>query len=138
VISVYELPFGHGHAFGARVNRPTELLIGGWQLNYIETMQSGAPTGLNGAAYPIQDPNTLVQKSFNTWFNPCVRQLNGTSLQPNPAPKGFVSCSNPAWQLINSANLDLRATPFQSGYIRDPNAPLADLSFSRRFNITDR
>jgi len=138
ISAVYELPFGHGHAFGAHANRPTELLIGGWQLNYIETIQSGAPTGLNGAAYPIQDPNTLVQKGFNTWFNPCVRQLNGTSLQPNSAHNGFVGCSNPAWQLINSANLDLRATPFQSGYIRNPNAPLADLSFSKRFNITER
>jgi hypothetical protein len=40
--------------------------------------------------------------------------------------------------MINSANLDLRATPFQAGYIRNPNAPTADLSLSKRLNFTDR
>jgi hypothetical protein len=138
ISAVYELPFGRGKYFGGNVNRPTELLIGGWQVNYIETIQSGLPTTLNGAAYPILNPNDGVQKSYATWFNPCVRQVNGTSLQPNAAHNGFESCSNPAWQMTNTANLDLRATPFQAAYIRNPNAPTADLSLSKRFNITDR
>ncbi len=138
ISSVYELPFGRGRRFGSSVKRPMELLIGGWELNYIETIQSGAPTGLNGAAYPIADPRTGVQKNYGTWFNSCVTQLNGTNLQPNAAHNGFVSCTTPAWKLINSANLDLRATPFQAGYIRNPNAPLADLSFAKSFNITER
>ena len=138
ISAVYELPFGQGKYFGNNANRATELVIGGWQLNYIETIQSGLPTSLNGAAYPIGNPNDGVQKNFNTWFNPCVRQVNGTNMQPNAAHNGFTSCSNPAWQMINSANLDLRATPFQAAYIRNPNAPSADLSVSKRFNITER
>jgi hypothetical protein len=120
------------------VNRPTELLIGGWQLNYIETIQSGLPVGLNGAAYPIQDPQKGIQKSWNTWFNPCVQQLNGTSKMPNSTHNGFVSCTNPAWQLINSSNLDFRLTPFQGGYIRNQNAPNADLSLIKDLHFTER
>lgn len=79
-----------------------------------------------------------VDKSYNAYFNTCVMQLNGTSQQPNASHNGFVPCANPAWKLINSSNLDLRTTPFQAGYIRNPNAPLADLSLSKRFNITER
>lgn len=138
ISAVYELPFGHGHYFAAHVNRPLELLIGGWQLNYIETIQTGLPTSLNGAAFPIQDPRNGVQRSNNSWFNTCVRQLNGTSQQPNGAHNGFVSCTNPAWQLTNANNLDFRTTPFQAGYIRNPSAPNTDLSLTKRLNFTDR
>ena len=138
ISAVYQLPFGRGQYFGSDVNRPMELLIGGWQLNYIETIQSGLPVGLNGAAYPIQDPRKGIQKSWNTWFNPCVQQLNGTSKMPNSTHNGFVSCTNPAWQLINSSNLDFRLTPFQGGYIRNQNAPNADLSLIKDLHFTER
>ncbi|NUQ30446.1 MAG: carboxypeptidase regulatory-like domain-containing protein, partial [Acidobacteriaceae bacterium] len=138
ISGVWELPFGRGHHFGGHVNRPMELLIGGWQLNYIETIQSGAPASINSGAALIADPNIGGQKSNSNYFNSCVRQVNGTSLAPNSAHNGFVSCSNPAWQITNTSNLELRAAPFQSKYIRNPNAPLADLSFSKRFNITER
>ncbi|HKR27489.1 MAG TPA: TonB-dependent receptor [Acidobacteriaceae bacterium] len=138
ISAVYQLPFGRGQYFGSSVNRPMELLIGGWQLNYIETIQSGLPTGLNGSAYPILNPQKGIQKSFATWFNPCVRQLNGTSQMPNATHNGFVSCSNPAWQLINSSNLDFRQTPFQAAYIRNPNAPNADLSLIKDLHFTER
>jgi hypothetical protein len=139
ISAVYELPFGHNQYFGANVNRAIELLIGGWQLNYVETIQSGLPTGLSSGAYPIVDnPSNGVQKSFNTWFNPCVRLLDGSSQMPDPTHTKFVQCSNPAWQLTNSANLDFRQVPFQAGYIRNPNAPNADLSLSKRFNVTER
>lgn len=134
ISAIYELPFGRGQYFGSKVNRGLDLLIGGWQLNYIETIQSGAPTGLNGAAFPIQDPNTGVQKSRSTWFNPCVQQLNGTSLIGGTK----TPCSNPAWRLTNSSNLDFRSTPFQAGYIRNPNAPNTDLSLIKRLRVTER
>jgi hypothetical protein len=139
ISGVYELPFGRGKMFGSGSNRAVELLIGGWQLNYIELIQSGQPTDLNSSASLLQDPRVGVNKSNNQYFNTCVQQINGTSLQPNAAHNGFnVPCSNPAWKLINSANLELRSAPFRSGYIRNPWAPSADLSFSKRFNITDR
>ncbi len=139
ISGVYELPFGHGHRFGGNVSRPVELLIGGFQLNYIEIIQSGAPTGLNGGAVPLFNPSTGTQKSFTQYFNNCVLQLDGvTALQPNATRNGFTPCSNPAWRLINSSFLQLRQTPFQSGYIRNPNAPSADLSLSKRFNLTER
>lgn len=139
ISGVYELPFGRGKMFAGQSNRAVELLIGGWQLNYIELIQSGQPTDLNGSAYLLQDPRLGVNKSFNTYFNNCVQQAVGnSSSQPNATNNGFVPCSNPAWKLTNGANLDLRSTPFRSGSIRNPWAPSADLSLSKRFNVTER
>ncbi len=46
---VYELPFGKGRKFGANVNRVANVLIGGWQLNNITTMQTGVPLTISGA-----------------------------------------------------------------------------------------
>src|SRR5262249_37480781 len=40
---VYELPFGKGKRFGARVDPLTNWLIGGWQANGIVSFQSGLP-----------------------------------------------------------------------------------------------
>lgn len=40
---VYELPFGRGRKYGANINRATDTVLGGWQLNSILTIQSGLP-----------------------------------------------------------------------------------------------
>jgi hypothetical protein len=39
----YELPFGRGHHFLGNASRPIDLIIGGWSLNGITTLQSGFP-----------------------------------------------------------------------------------------------
>jgi hypothetical protein len=57
--AVYQLPFGNGKRYGAHWNRPTDELIGGWELSanaiyhtgFPATMiQTGANTGLNSAS----------------------------------------------------------------------------------------
>jgi outer membrane receptor protein involved in Fe transport len=40
---VYELPFGKGRRFGSGMTRLADSLVGGWQVNGIVTIQSGAP-----------------------------------------------------------------------------------------------
>jgi Carboxypeptidase regulatory-like domain/TonB-dependent Receptor Plug Domain len=42
----YELPFGHGKRFGANLDRVSEFLVGGWQINGITAAQSGSPFSL--------------------------------------------------------------------------------------------
>lgn len=39
----YALPFGRGRQFLSGINRLTDALIGGWQLNFIYTFQTGQP-----------------------------------------------------------------------------------------------
>ncbi|HTP85543.1 MAG TPA: TonB-dependent receptor [Bryobacteraceae bacterium] len=40
---VYELPFGRGRHWGNDINRATDTILGGWQINTIWTLQSGLP-----------------------------------------------------------------------------------------------
>ena len=138
---MYELPFGRGHQLLGNDNRVVELLVGGWQLNLQETIQSGVPVGLNSGYYLLGDPNIGVTKSRLTYFNTCTRLANGTLQTVTTDRKGVITganvCSNPIWQQINTANLDLRQSPFQSGYLRNPNAPIGNLSASKRFKLTE-
>ncbi len=144
ISAVYELPFGRGHYFLGNANRPLELLVGGWQLNYVETIQSGTPISLPSNANLIADPSSGIQKSRQTWFNPCLRaapSFNSTTGAYTPGAtyfQGQASNCNPVWQIINSANLDYRVSDFQTGAIRNPSAPIADLSLSKALKFTER
>jgi hypothetical protein len=40
---VYELPFGHGKALLSGAGRVVNLLVGGWQVNGLTTIQTGTP-----------------------------------------------------------------------------------------------
>ncbi|MDX2178464.1 MAG: TonB-dependent receptor [Bryobacteraceae bacterium] len=46
---VYELPFGKGRQFGSSMSRWADLLVGGWQVNGILTMQSGGLLGIGAS-----------------------------------------------------------------------------------------
>src|SRR6202042_2125659 len=46
---VYQLPFGRGEHFASTVNRATDALIGGWQVNGIYEAQAGTPETVYGA-----------------------------------------------------------------------------------------
>src|SRR5262249_55885734 len=61
----YELPIGKGKWIGQGWNRPTDMLLGGWQLNGIIIMQSGVPLvpNLQSGVLPgaTQRPNLLFE-----------------------------------------------------------------------------
>src|SRR6185437_5055895 len=39
----YDLPFGHGRQFGGNMNGAANAILGGWQINFFYTYQSGQP-----------------------------------------------------------------------------------------------
>lgn len=51
----YELPFGRGRRFGANVNRVTDTVLGGWQVNAYLTLQSPLPLNVKMRTNRIQD-----------------------------------------------------------------------------------
>ncbi len=130
ISAVYELPIGRGHRLLGNDSRLVELLVGGFELNLQEIIQSGVPVGLNGGYILLNDPRIGINKSKLQYFNTCTRSVSGTLT--GSCGSGLVM-----WQQINSANLDLRQSAFQTGYIRSPNAPLGSLSASKRFKFTD-
>lgn len=46
---LYQLPFGRGRAFGANISRTMDMLVGGWQVNGITTIQSGGPLQISAS-----------------------------------------------------------------------------------------
>ena len=138
ISAVYELPFGRGHHFMANDNRLMELAVGGWELNFWEVIQSGTPTGLNSGYRLLADPRIGVTRSRFRYFNTCTLFADGTTRQPNSSFSGVTqSCTNPVWQQINTTAGELASMPFQSGYIRNPNAPIGNLSASKKFKFTE-
>jgi hypothetical protein len=133
---VYQLPFGRGRHFGSSMARPLDWAVGGWEYNFIGTIQSGTPMNLPGELDLIGDPRVSNQ-SFQQWFNPCTVTLTGTVRQPNAAHNGFETCSNPVWRQRDT-NTTLRTTPLRSPNIRNPWAKQWDMSLVKRFSITER
>ena len=43
---IYDLPYGKGRRFGASASYAADMVLGGWQLTVINTMNSGLPTNL--------------------------------------------------------------------------------------------
>lgn len=84
----YDLPFGKGKAFLGSTNYLTNLLVGGWAINSVSTMQTGYPLQVfnnnNGNAalgFARQRPNATgvnpqAEGSFaqriDGWFNPAA------------------------------------------------------------------
>ena len=54
---VYELPFGHGKRFANHLSKPLDMVVGGWQLNTILTIQSGLPFTLTTPGSPSNAPS---------------------------------------------------------------------------------
>jgi hypothetical protein len=82
--AVYNLPFGRDERFGSNVSRGLDLLVGGFQLNAIGSVQGGFPfslaaadagngvneaTGERANLIGNPDPAGFV-KNVNHWFSP--------------------------------------------------------------------
>jgi hypothetical protein len=82
--NVWQIPYGHGRRWGAASSKPLNLILGGWNLNGITTLESGdpfSPTVSNTAsvnsnfnsvrADKIGNP-TVANQSAAEWFNPAA------------------------------------------------------------------
>ena len=92
---LYELPFGKGRKFGAKVPGVVDALIGGWQINGITSFISGTPLSISanntaGLFNPQTRPNTNgrdprlsgpVDQRLNKYFD--------TTVYTQPAPFTF-------------------------------------------------
>jgi hypothetical protein len=132
---VYQLPFGKGRKFLGGVNRGWEQLVGGWEYNFIGTLQSGTPFSYPTNLNLIADPRVSNQ-SNSLYFNDCILQTNGTSLAPNAARTAFVPCTNPAWQV--QQQFSLRTISGTSSVLRNPSRATWDMSLNKNFNFTER
>ncbi len=137
---VLQLPFGKGRRYFGGVGRAAELLLGGWDYNWIAQFRSGRPINLPTKFYMLKDPTLGGGSSFNRFFNNCVQQTDGTARQgvrvAGTTNTVFQSCTDPAWVLRNTGNT-LANTPLRLANLREPSAPIFDMSLNKNFNITE-
>jgi hypothetical protein len=137
---VYQLPFGKGRRYFSGAGRAAELLLGGWDYNWIGQFRSGRPLNLPTNAYLIKDPTLGGASSFDRFFNNCVLQTNGTSQMAvrvaGTTNTTFAPCTDPAWALRNTGNT-LADIPLRLANLREPWAPIFDMSINKNFNITE-
>src|SRR3978361_2082870 len=113
---VYELPFWRGHRYFASAPRWAELVVGGFQVQVLYVIQSGAPAGLNGNYALVADPRINSPHTKTQFFNKCAVDINNVPLNAaNCGGSGGIV----AFKQINSANGDLRGAPFYTGSIRN-------------------
>jgi hypothetical protein len=121
VSGLYELPFGRGRRFGAKIPPLLDNVIGGWQLNGVMARQSGPPLMfgdviLRGNVNDIALPSD--QRSVDRWFN--------TSLFERDSKKQL------------DANFQVRTFPHFLSAVRGDGQSRLDLSLIRYFRLTDR
>jgi hypothetical protein len=75
--ATYELPFGHGRAFGGNVNGLTNGLIGGWSVNAIGTLQSGTPIDFSGRNIYFNGDQHSLTTHYSSNVNVPVFDISG-------------------------------------------------------------
>jgi hypothetical protein len=121
--SLYELPFGHGKMFGSGWSRPVELLLGGWQLNGIYTLQSGMPFVLNVGGN--ERPDLVGKASVNP--GNIVDYINAAAFAAPPA----------TLYADGSVNFDRPGTAGRN-ILLGPGYSNLDASLIKNFHITER
>ena len=136
---LYELPFGHGHAWGGNASGLVNGLIGGWSVNAIGQFQSGRP---------------LDFESRNIYFNGDLNALKAKYTSDSDAPvfdiSGFYfhdalvqtnGVDDPVKQRadtrIRLAN-NLRYFPSRVDGLRSPFLKLWDISIVKQVPLSGR
>ena len=128
VAGSYDLPFGRGRMFLATINKPTDLILGGWQLNFFYTYQSGQP-------FTVTCPTATTAD-----FGCAADVVSGQGLYAGPHnytqwlnPSAFVT--PPAATTVGQADY----APLGGGIqqVRGPDFANLDSSLLKDFNFTD-
>jgi hypothetical protein len=126
VSGVYDLPFGRGERFGGTAGGLVGRLIGGWQVNWIFTQQSGRP--LDQPDLERIGSARLDDPTPDRWFNTCYQDTSG-------ALRNCLSGEAPVW--YQRAPFTLRTTPNRFADIRVPWKPTLDFSVFKTTRIRE-
>lgn len=129
---VYDLPFGRGRKFFAGLNRMADLVLGGWQVNSIINLRSGAPLTLSYTPSAAQEVVPVLAVFGRNSYRPDVSR--------NPlTPEGTRSISN----YLDRSAVSIPAAGVTFGnsgrnLVRGYNFYQTDLTLGKTFAITER
>lgn len=135
---MYNLPLGKGQAFGADWGRAFELILGGWNINYMLATHSGFPVTIMSAAHQA---NTLQSvrgnvranhykdlvgstSNIDRYFGP----VDSTTFCASGVNNGSCAYGIPALGSFGNA---------QVGSQRAPSYFNLDLSIGKKFHVTE-
>jgi hypothetical protein len=120
IAGIYELPFGKGRPLGANMNKFLNAVVGGWQVNYDVSYQSG---------WVVDYPNApQVRPGSAKLDNPTFTQRFDTSLWKTPA----------GLPVATQEPFTLRAFPFLFSDVRRPGYKNWDASLSKMWPIKEQ
>ncbi|MBZ5636436.1 MAG: TonB-dependent receptor [Acidobacteriia bacterium] len=130
---VYQLPFGKGKRFGANFNRGLDLIAGGWEINGINSANSGPPLNV---IYSPAAANDVTGR---------IADYRGVS-QMRPNLVGDTAGSTGPAMLDNYFNKAAFQTPTATSpfgtlgrnALRSPGLAQLDLSINKNFRFTER
>jgi hypothetical protein len=130
---VWELPFGKGRKFLSHAPRAVDALLGGWQWQGINTLQSGVP-------YSV----TINTDRANTGQSGQRPDSLTPTVQPRDLNCWYFTTANPACRALLPAQADTFALPAQFTYgnlgrntLRGDRLVQLDMSLIKSFRLTE-
>ena len=138
---VYSVPFGKGMKYGASLNRATDLILGGWNVNFFENAHSGFPVTVfaasanTGGRTPrgnvranAYKPFDIASQSVDQFFGPV--SVSGASVFcAAGVNNGTCAFGVPAVGQLGNAGV---------GTLRAPSFFNFDLSIGKKFYIREK
>jgi hypothetical protein len=115
VSAIYEVPVGRKRKFLSSTHAVVDGIVGGWQLQAIYILQSGAPLGWADTTM-VTSGVTTTQRDPNRWFDTSAF-VASTTLQPQN---------------------HLRTWPFRFSTLRSDYGNNWDLSTIKKWRVTER
>ena len=139
---MYELPFGPGKPFLSTTNPILKHIIGGWQANWVWTLQSGQPLAISGAERLYKSDHN--PQTIDEWFDvdqfvprePFTLRMLSTRLADLRAPmlNKWDIAAMKAFQISERVNLKFRAefyNAFNHPNFGAPNTTVTSSNFGR-------
>jgi hypothetical protein len=138
---VYQLPFGKGQRFLGNINRIADLAIGGWELNGINTANTGIPLNVFYAPSTANDVTGLPTNSEYRGTSMLRPNINGSV--PNlTRDQSIAAYFGPPISSAGSVfTLPTADAPFGNvgrNAFRAPGLVQWDLGVTKNFNLTER
>jgi hypothetical protein len=119
----YDIPFGRGRAFGKSMNKITNAIAGGWQVNAIVTVHSGFP-------FPVTANDVSGTGSFGSL----------ASCSGSPTVYGARNSPSGGYQWWDPSTFYQPSSGFGNcgvGIIRGPGLHTVDFGLSKAFAFTE-
>ncbi len=120
--NVWQIPYGHGRRFGASSSKAVDLILGGWSLSGITTLESGLPFS----------PTVSNTASVNSNFNSVRADKIGN---PAVANQSAAEWFNPA--AFSDPQQPYRDGTASAGSLWGAAEYVVNLSLDKTFNITE-